>query len=66
MEDDIDFTNEQRAKRIVPMLKDRYVRDALADLMHLCAQQEINFEEELELARKHFAAEVEEEEYPKP
>jgi hypothetical protein len=62
MEDDIDLTNKQRAERVVPMLKDRYVRDVLADLMHLCAQQEIDFADELDLARKHFAAEVEEEE----
>lgn len=62
MEGDIGLTNKQRAERIVPMLKGRYLRDVLADLMHVCAQQGIGFEDELDSARKHFAAEVEEEE----
>lgn len=48
---------EENAKLIMARYEDDNVRDALADLMHYCADYGIDFEQELRVARTHCAAE---------
>jgi hypothetical protein len=56
------ITNTQRADRIAYLIdEDWHVRDVLADIMHLCAQQGTDFEEEFYFACRNFTAEVAEE-----
>lgn len=64
-------TNEERAERIDTVMQaycltldgrdfegdEDDVRDLLADLMHFCERMEIDFEENLRIARTNFEAE---------
>jgi hypothetical protein len=72
MNDRPDLTNEDRAVRAVPALKQYMdadfdeptnITDLLADLMHYAAHQDIDFDRCLETAEIHFHAEKDDEEY---
>lgn len=70
-------TNDERANRIPPALlayeeakgdgngipDETSIRDLLADLMHYCRKNDLNFNQELRFAAENFEIEVNEEEH---
>lgn len=58
------MNNAQRAERAsnaIALHDGDCLADLLADILHLCAQEKINFERELDRARNHYDFETKEE-----